>query len=266
MKFGVVGSSGRMGRLLIAQILKTPEAELVGAAGQAGSPAIGHDAGLFAGVDPCGVRVTDDALPLFADADAVLDFTVPEATVQHAAWAAQGKTVHVIGTTGLDKPQEEKLTLAARHTPIVYAANMSIGINLLLAMVERAAATLQPSTDIEIQELHHRHKVDAPSGTALALGRAAAEGRGVALDDVAVFDRHGHTGARPEGAIGFAALRGGEVVGEHSVMFIGADERLELTHKASNRAIYAEGAVRAAQWAYGKPPGIYGMRQVLGIK
>lgn len=265
MKFGVVGSSGRMGRLLIAQILQSPDVELVGASAQAGSSAIGHDAGLFVGASPCGVCITDDALPLFADADAVLDFTVPEATVQYAAWAAQGKTVHVIGTTGLDKFQEQSLTLAARHTPIVYAANMSVGINLLLAMVERAAATLGPTTDIEVQELHHRHKVDAPSGTALALGRAAAEGRGVAFDDVAVFDRHGHTGARHEGSIGFAALRGGEVVGDHSVLFIGDDERLELTHKASNRAIYAEGAVRAAQWAYGKTPGIYGMREVLGI-
>ncbi|MEM7444600.1 MAG: 4-hydroxy-tetrahydrodipicolinate reductase [Pseudomonadota bacterium] len=265
MKFGVVGSSGRMGQLLIAQILKTPEAELVGASAQPGSSALGHDAGLLVGADPCGVRVSDDPLPMFADADAVLDFTVPEATVQYAAWAAQGKTVHIIGTTGLDKDQEEALGRAARHTPIVYAANMSIGINLLLAMVERAAATVAPDTDIEIQEIHHRHKVDAPSGTALALGKAAAAGREVSLDDVAVFDRHGHTGARPDGAIGFAALRGGEIVGEHTAMFIGADERLELTHKATNRAIYAEGAVRAALWAYGKPPRIYGMREVLGI-
>ena len=245
---------------------KTPRAgRIVGAAAQAGSSALGHDAGLLAGEDPCGVCVTDDALPLFADADAVLDFTVPEATVRYAAWAAQGKTVHVVGTTGLDKGQEGALALAARHTPIVYAANMSVGINLLLAMVERAAATLGPATDIEIQEIHHRHKVDAPSGTALALGRAAADGRGAAIDEVAVFDRHGHTGPRPDGAIGFASLRGGEVVGEHSVMFVGADERLELTHKAGNRAIYAEGAVRAAQWAYGKAPGIYGMREVLDI-
>lgn len=265
MKFGVVGCSGRMGRLLIAQILRTADAELVGAAARAGSPALGHDAGLLSGSDPCGVCVTDDALPLFADADAVLDFTVPAATVQYAAWAAQGKTVHVIGTTGLDRQQEGALVLAARHTPIVYAANMSVGINLLLAMVERAAATLGPATDIEIQETHHRHKVDAPSGTALALARAAADGRGVQFDDVAIFDRHGNTGPRPDGAIGFASLRGGEVVGEHSVMFLGADERLELTHKANNRAIYAEGAVRAGQWAYGKAPGIYGMREVLGI-
>jgi 4-hydroxy-tetrahydrodipicolinate reductase len=269
MKIGVVGCAGRMGRMLVRQILaaarETGACELAGAAAREGSPAIGKDAGLLAGVDPCNVRVTEDPVPLFADADAVIDFTTPEATRRFSALAAQGKTVHVVGTTGLNAEQEKALTLAARHTPVVYAPNMSPGVNLLLALVERVARTLDDDFDIEIVEMHHRHKADAPSGTALGLGRAAAAGRGVALDAAAVRTRDGHTGERPKGAIGFATLRGGDVVGEHTVVFAGEGERIELTHKASSRDIFARGAVRAALWAHGKPPGLYDMKDVLNL-
>lgn len=265
MKFAIVGAGGRMGRLLIAQVLATEGAELVGATDRRESPVMGQDAGLIAGAEPCGVRVSEDPLPLFADADAVIDFTVPEATVKHAAFAAQGKTILVVGTTGLSESDQDAIAKAARHTPIVQAPNMSLGVNLLFALVEKVAATLGTEYDIEIQEMHHRHKVDAPSGTALGLGRAAAAGRGGTLDDLGVLSREGHTGPRPEGAIGFATLRGGDVVGDHTVVFAGPGERIELTHKASDRTIFARGAVKAAEWAHGKPPGLYSMADVLGF-
>lgn len=269
MRIGVVGCAGRMGRMLVGEVLATARetgaCELVGAVAREGSPAIGKDAGLVAGVEPGNVRVADDPVPLFADADAVIDFTTPEMTRRFSALAAQGKTVHVVGTTGLDADEERALTLAARHTPVIYAPNMSLGVSLLLALVERVSRALDDAFDIEIVEMHHRHKADAPSGTALGLGRAAAAGRGVALDTAAVRTRDGRTGARPKGAIGFAAMRGGDVVGEHTVIFAGEGERLELTHRATSRAIFARGAVRAALWAHGKPPGLYDMKDVLGL-
>ncbi|MGP1394629.1 MAG: 4-hydroxy-tetrahydrodipicolinate reductase [Inquilinaceae bacterium] len=265
MRIGIVGCTGRMGALLIRQVAATEGCELVGAVARSESPAIGRDAGNAVGLDPVGVTVTDDPVPLFADADAVIDFTTPEATVRYAGLAAQGKTVHIIGTSGLDADQEAALHKAARHTPIVFAPNMSLGVNLLLALVEQVARTLDDGFDIEIVEMHHRHKVDAPSGTALGLGRAAAAGRGIALDDRAVHGRSGHTGPRGRGDIGFAVLRGGDVVGDHSVVFAGAGERIELTHRAANREIYAVGAVKAALWAHGQRPGLYSMRDVLEL-
>ncbi|MEE8270732.1 MAG: 4-hydroxy-tetrahydrodipicolinate reductase [Alphaproteobacteria bacterium] len=265
MKIGLVGCSGRMGKMLVRQVLATEGCELVGAIDREDCHALGMDAGMAAGLDPVGVRVGDDPVPLFADADAVIDFTVPAATARYSALAAQGKTVHVVGTTGLGAAEEEALHSAARHTAVVWSPNMSMAVNLLFAMVERVAGILDDSFDIEIVEMHHRHKVDAPSGTALGLGRAAAAGRGVALDDKAARARDGHTGPRRTGDIGFAALRGGDVVGDHAVVFAGPGERLELTHRAAGREIYARGAVRAAQWAHGKPPGLYGMADVLGL-
>lgn len=265
MKIGVVGCSGRMGQMLVREILATEDATLVGGTERPGSPAIGKDLGTLVGHEPIGVAISDDPVPLFAEADAVIDFTTPAATERHAALAAQGKTVHVVGTTGLTPAQEEALARAARHTAIVHAPNMSLGVNLLMALVEQVARALGPDFDIEILEMHHRHKVDAPSGTALGLGRAAARGRGVSLEAVSERVRDGQTGPRPAGAIGFAVLRGGDVVGDHTVVFAGAGERLELTHRAGDRQIFAKGALRAARWAHGKPPGLYTMRDVLGL-
>lgn len=265
MRLGVVGCAGRMGQMVVREILSTEGAELVGAVDRPNSGFFGMDVGLSAGVGPAGVNVGDDPVPLFADADGVIDFTTPASTAGFATLAAQGKAVLVVGTTGLDPDHEEALAKAARHTPIVHAPNMSLGVNLLLALVERVAATVGEDYDIEIVEMHHRHKVDAPSGTALGLGQAAATGRGVALRDVADRGRDGITGARRPGTIGFASLRGGDVVGDHTVTFAGPGERIELTHRAGNRSIFAHGAVRAALWAHGQSPGLYSMRDVLGL-
>jgi 4-hydroxy-tetrahydrodipicolinate reductase len=265
MRIGIVGCAGRMGRMLVAQVASTPDCTVAGGTARPGSSAVGRDVGVVAGLEPLGVTVGDDPVGLFADADAVIDFTTPEATVRHAALAAQAKRILVIGTTGLGPADREAIARAAHHAPIVQAPNMSLGVNLLTALVERVARTLGTDFDIEIVEMHHRRKVDAPSGTALALGQAAAAGRGVELDAVAVRARDGHTGARREGDIGFAVLRGGDVVGDHVVTFAGEGERIELGHRASSRAIYAVGAVRAALWARTQPPGLYSMRDVLGI-
>ena len=265
MKIGVIGAAGRMGRMLIAEILAHDEARLAGAVAGAGNEAIGRDAGVAAGVGEAGVAVGDDARALFAACDAVLEFTSPEASLAHAAMAAETQTIHVIGTTGLDADQEAALAGAAARTAIVWAPNMSPGVNLLMGLVERVAAALDDDYDIEIFEIHHRHKVDAPSGTALGLGRAAAKGRGVELDHVAARGRDGMTGARTRGAIGFASLRAGDVVGDHSVTFAADGERIELSHRASDRRIYARGALRAAFWARGKAPGLYSMADVLGL-
>ncbi|UEM04753.1 4-hydroxy-tetrahydrodipicolinate reductase [Skermanella rosea] len=265
MKIGVVGCSGRMGQMLVRRILTTDGCSLAGGTDRPGSEAIGKDIGALAGLDPIGMLATDDPVQLFADADAVIDFTSPEATERHAALAAQAKTVHVVGTTGLNPAQTEALRKAAQHTRIVHAPNMSLGVNLLMVLVEQVARTLGPDFDIEILEMHHRHKVDAPSGTSLGLGRAAAAGRGVDLDAVSARLRDGHTGERRRGDIGFAVMRGGDVVGDHSVVFAGEGERIELGHRANDRQIYAVGAVRAALWAHGQPPGLYSMRDVLGL-
>ena len=265
MRIGIVGCAGRMGRANLREVLETAGAELAGGVERPGHAALGQDLGVLAGLDPVGIPATDDLDALLAAADAVIEFSTPEATVATAARAAAKGCAHVVGTTGLDARQAGELARSAEGVPIVWAPNMSQGVNLLLGLVERVAGTLDPAFDIEILEMHHRHKVDAPSGTALALGRAAARGRGVALEDAAVRVRDGITGPRQAGTIGFATLRGGDVVGEHRVIFAGAGERLELTHVATDRRIYARGAVRAALWTAGRPPGLYGMDDVLGI-
>ncbi|UKJ73910.1 4-hydroxy-tetrahydrodipicolinate reductase [Azospirillum brasilense] len=265
MKIGVVGCAGRMGQMLVREIAATPGCTLAGGTERVGGPALGKDIGVLAGLEPLGVVAIEDTAALFAEADAVIDFTSPDASVRHAALAAQSETVLVIGTTGIGPVQQEAIAQAATHTPIVQSPNMSLGVNLLLALVEQVGRALGDDYDIDILEMHHRNKVDAPSGTALGLGRAAAAGRGVALEDVWQKVRDGHTGVRPRGEIGFATLRGGDVIGDHTVVFAAEGERVELTHKASGRQIYAKGAVRAALWANDKQPGLYSMKDVLGM-
>ncbi len=265
IRIGVVGAGGRMGRTLIAAVLDAPDCVLHGAIDRAGAEAIGEDAGVLSGRPSAGVIVGESAPELFASVDAVLDFTVPAASVEFAALAAQGKTAHIIGTTGLSAEDEAALSRAARHTQVVYAPNMSVGVTLLMALTEQAARALGDEFDIEVLEMHHRGKADAPSGTALGLGRAAAAGRGIEHEEVAVRVRDGVTGPRPAGAIGYATLRGGGVIGDHSVIFAGDAERVELTHKAASRDIYAAGALRAVRWAMQQKTGLYSMRDVLGL-
>ncbi len=265
MKIGVTGCAGRMGRMLVAEVIVTEGAELAGGTEQPGSEYIGADLASLAGYEEPGHRVTDDAAELFADSDVVLDFTAPAATVAHAELAAETGVALVVGTTGLGTDDMQALARAAERTAIVQAGNMSLGVNLLLGLTERAAAVLGAEYDVEVVEMHHRHKVDAPSGTALMLGAAAAAGRGVDLEAVSDRGRDGHTGERAVGRIGFASLRGGDVFGDHSVVFAGPGERIELTHKASSRNVFATGAVRAALWCAGNPPGLYSMRDVLDL-
>ncbi len=261
---GIVGCAGRMGRMVIQEVLAADGCHLAGGTEATGGP-IGQDLGALAGVDPTGVVVGDDPVALFEGADAVIDFTVPAATRSHAQAAGDSGTAYVVGTTGLTNEDQAVIDEAAKTAPIVQAPNFSVGVNLLFALTKRVAATLGPDYDIEILEMHHRHKIDAPSGTALGLGQAAAAGRDVALDSVARYAREGQTGARPSGEIGFATLRGGGVVGDHTALFANEAERLELTHKAGSRAIFAGGAVRAALWLQGRPAGLYGMADVLRL-
>lgn len=266
MKLVVAGASGRMGHALIKAIHATPGVCVFGALEREGAEAVGRDAGEIAGLGPIGVTVTTDPLALIAKADGIIDFTAPKATVEYAGYAAQARIVHVIGTTGCNDADEAALSAAARHATIVKSGNMSLGVNLLSVLVEKAAKALDADAfDIEVLEMHHKHKVDAPSGTALLLGEAAASGRGISLSENSVRSRDGHTGPREEGTIGFATLRGGSVVGEHSVIFAGEGERIELTHVAQDRANFAAGAVKAALWGRGKNPGYYNMRDVLGL-
>jgi 4-hydroxy-tetrahydrodipicolinate reductase len=265
MRLIVVGAAGRMGQALIRAVAAEPGVVLAGAVERAGSPQLGRDAGTIAGLEPLGVTLTDDPLPLFVAADGVLDFTSPAATLQFAELAAQARIVHVIGTTGCSAADDEKIHAASRHAVVVKSGNMSLGVNLLAQLVRQAARALGPDFDVEIVEMHHRMKVDAPSGTALMLGRAAAEGRGIDLDTHAVKSREGHTGARRTGDIGFAALRGGSVVGDHRVVLAGPGERIELAHIAEDRSLFARGALRAAVWGRGRKPGLYSMADVLGF-
>ncbi|MBI5163910.1 MAG: 4-hydroxy-tetrahydrodipicolinate reductase [Magnetospirillum sp.] len=265
MKIGIVGCAGRMGRMLVNAVLAAEGCSLSGGTERAGGDAVGRDVGEIMSLGTLGVLVEADARRLFAGSDAVIDFTAPAATVFHAGLAAETGRVLVVGTTGLTKDDEAALRAAADRVPVVYAPNFSIGVTLLMALTERAAAILDEDYDLEVVEMHHRHKVDAPSGTALGLGRAAAAGRRVALDSVWCKSRDGHTGVRHRGEIGFATLRGGDVVGDHTVMFAADGERIELSHKASSRTVFANGAVRAARWAHGKPAGLYSMRDVLGL-
>ncbi len=262
----VVGAAGRMGQSLIRAITEIDGAHLAGAIERPGSAALGKDAGELAGVGPNGVAITDDALTVFAKAEGVLDFTAPAATLEFAELAAQARIVHVIGTTGMGESDEAKLHAASRHARIVKSGNMSLGVSLLSVLVRQAAKALAAGDwDIEVLEMHHRHKVDAPSGTALLLGEAAAEGREIGLGQHSVRVRDGHTGPREPGTIGFATLRGGSVIGEHSVIIAGEGETVELTHKATDRSIFARGAVRAALWARPQKPGYYTMLDVLGL-
>ncbi len=261
----MLGAAGRMGQALTRVLAETPGCVVAGGLEAKGSPALGRDIGEVAGLEPLGIAITDNPLPVFAHVDGVLDFTTPASTVEFAALSAQARIVQVIGTTGLSPADEAKIEAAARHATIVKAGNMSQGVNMLAVLAERVAAALGPEFDIEILEMHHRHKRDAPSGTSLMLGRAAAEGRAVSFAERAVKVRDGETGPRREGDIGFAALRGGDVVGEHRVIFAGPGERIELAHIATDRGIFARGAVRAALWARGKGPGLFSMRDVLGL-
>jgi len=263
-KIGIVGCAGRMGRMLVSEVLATPECRLSGGTEPVG-PLVGTDIGLLVGPKSLGVQVSADAAALFAACDAVIDFTVPTATLHHAALAAKTGKIFVAGTTGLSADMVASLQKNAATAPIVFAPNFSVGVNVLFALTEKLAATLGPDYDIDVLEMHHRHKLDAPSGTALGLGEAVARGRNVKLTDVWRKSRDGHVGARPAGEIGFATLRGGDVVGDHTVIFAADGERVELTHKASSRSGFARGAVRAALWARGRGPGFYSMRDVLGI-
>lgn len=265
MRIGVTGCAGRMGLTLLRHIAAHANGVIAGGCEAPGHAAVGRDVGDLAGLASLGVNVSDDAAGLFEASDAVVDFTAPAATVRHAQLAAQTGTALIAGTTGLSADDEAALANAAQSAAIVYAANMSVGVNLLLQVTEQLASRLDESFDIEIVEMHHRHKVDAPSGTALAFGRAAAAGRGVDLDEAAERGRDGHTGARTPGAIGFASLRGGAVAGDHTIIYASDNERIELTHRARDTGFFAAGAVRAALWTEGKPPGLYGMKDVLGL-
>jgi 4-hydroxy-tetrahydrodipicolinate reductase len=260
----VAGASGRMGRTLIRALSETHDLKLSFALEREGQADLGRDAGELAGLGSAGVPLTDDPLSALAKSDAVLDFTQPQASAALAELAAQARIVHVIGTTGFTEDELSRLRAAARHAVIVKSGNMSLGVNLLAALVKEAAKVL-PNYDIEIVEMHHRAKVDAPSGTALLLGEAAAAGREHNLRGHQVRARDGQTGPRADGAIGFASLRGGTVVGDHTVVLAGPQERIELTHKAEDRMIFARGALAAARWGQGKKPGLYAMNDVLGL-
>ena len=261
----VTGASGRMGQMLIRTIADSPRARLTGALERPGHDWIGQDVGTAMGGASMGVTVTDDPLEAFATAQAVIDFTAPAATVEFATITAQARCVHVIGTTGLGHDDIARLDAAARHAVIVRAGNMSLGVNLLTQLTKRVAAALDEDFDIEVIEAHHNQKVDAPSGTALMLGQAAADGRGVSLDATADRGRDGITGKRERGHIGFSAIRGGDIVGEHDVMFAAPGERIVLRHVATDRGIFARGALKAALWGIGRKPGAYDMLDVLGL-
>jgi 4-hydroxy-tetrahydrodipicolinate reductase len=261
----ITGASGRMGQMLLKTVLDSDRARLVGAVERLGHAWVGRDVGEAMGGQANGIIVTDDPLEAFAISQAVIDFTTPAATLEFAALTAQARAVHIIGTTGMNAAEIEQLEPASRHAVIVRAGNMSLGVNLLTKLTEKVAAALDADFDIEIIETHHHHKVDAPSGTALMLGEAAAVGRGVNLNDVRESGRDGMTGARKRGDIGFVAIRGGDVVGEHDVLFAGAGERIILRHMATDRSIFARGALKAALWGQTQKPGHYDMMDVLGL-
>lgn len=266
LKVVVAGAGGRMGLANIRAIAATPGLFLSGALDREGAVALGKDAGTLAGLEPTGIEITSNASAALEGAEAIVDFTAPKASVALAQIAAERGLVHIIGTTGCTDVDEAAFQQSAIDgARIVRSGNMSLGVNLLLALVRQAAAALGPDWDAEVLEMHHNKKVDAPSGTALMLGRAVAEGRAASFNDNAVLSRQGQTGPRQPGTIGFATLRGGNVVGEHTVMLVGANERIELTHIAQDRALFANGAVRAALWARDQAPGYYSMADVLGL-
>ena len=265
MRLIVAGAGGRMGRALTRVISETKGAMLAGALEAPGSALLGSDAGVLAGLPENGVKLSADLWALSADADGILDFTVPAATIANVAIAAERSLVHVIGTTGLSASDDAVIKSVTQRAIVVKSGNMSLGVNLLAALVRRVAQSLDESFDIEILEMHHKAKVDAPSGTAFLLGQAAADGRRIAIEDHSARGRDGHTGARRSGDIGFASLRGGTVTGDHSVIFAGPHERITLSHHAEDRMIFAHGALKAAMWARGKKPGLYTMADVLGL-
>jgi 4-hydroxy-tetrahydrodipicolinate reductase len=266
MRLIVAGAGGRMGRTIVKAIAEAKGLALAGAVDAPGSAVIGRDSGELAGLGKNGIAVTIDPAPLLANADGLIDFTIPAATLVFAELAARHGRAHIIGTTGLKDGEEKLVAEAAKKAVVVKSGNFSMGVNLIAALTKRVAKTLDDSFDIEIFEMHHNKKIDAPSGTALMFGRAAAEGRGIDLAQHSERGRDGETGARKAGDIGFASLRGGTVVGEHSVIFAGPAERIELTHRAEDRMIFARGALHAALWARGKTPGLYSMADVLGLK
>ena len=262
---GVVGVGGRMGVMTLKVIMEDPLANIAGGVVRTGSPIVGVDLGTIAGGDQFGIQVTDQLLEVFSKSDVVIDFSLPDAGAKIIEAALTTSTPLVVGTTGLTKTQEQALMDTSKMIPLVYASNTSLGINLLFALVEQISRALPADFDIEVLDFHHNKKIDSPSGTALSLGHAAARGRDSNFDAVAKLSREGEVGRRKEGEIGFAALRGGNVIGEHSVIFAGAGERIEVAHKTSGREIYASGALRAAHWVYQQSCGFYTMRDVLGL-
>ena len=264
LNIAVAGAGGRMGRMLIEAVLADNGLRLTGALDVADSPALGQDAASMLG-RTSGIAVTADLRAGLAGADVLIDFTRPEGTLAHLKGCRELGVRAVVGTTGFTPAQKAELAAHAQHLAIVFAPNMSVGVTVMLRLLESAARSLGDDYDVEVIEAHHRHKVDAPSGTALAMGEAVARGRGIALSEHGVFTRHGHTGERARGDIGFATMRGGDIVGEHTVMFAGTGERIEISHKSSSRANYADGSLRAARFIAGKGPGLYGMADVLGL-
>lgn len=265
MNIAIAGSSGRMGRALLEAVERAPDMRVGAALERTGSPYLGKDAGELIGA-PCGVTINDDVAGALDGSDVLIDFTRPEGTLAHLVFCRAKGMKMVIGTTGFSADQKEELQAAAREIPIVFAPNMSVGVNITLKLLEMSARVLNEDYDIEIIEAHHRHKVDAPSGTALLMGEVVARALGKNLSDVAIYSREGHTGERVPGAIGFATLRGGDIVGDHTVMFAGTGERIEISHKASSRATFAEGALRAARFLGNKQSGLFDMQDVLGLR
>ena len=255
----------KMGRTLIEAILKAPDAELAGALDMAGSPFLGKDAGELVG-SPCGVAISDDLEATLAKVECLIDFTRPEGTLRHMDACRRHRVHMIIGTTGMNTEQKLAIQDAARDIPIVFAPNMAVGVNLVFKLLETAAVILNDGYDVEIVEAHHRHKVDAPSGTALRMGEVVAAALGRSLDECAVYGREGHTGERPATQIGFATVRGGDIVGDHTVLFAGTGERVEITHKAASRMPYALGSIRAARFLRGRTNGLYDMQDVLGLR
>lgn len=265
LRIAIAGASGRMGRMLIEAVLKDGEAVLASAFDRPGSPAVGKDAGDLVG-QPCGVAVVDSADAALAVADCLIDFTRPEGTLEHLALCRKHGVAMIIGTTGFDAAGKQAIADAAKEIPVVFAPNMGVGVNVVFKLLETAARILSQGYDIEIVEAHHRHKVDAPSGTALRMGEVVAEALGRDLEECAIYGREGVTGERDPSTIGFATVRGGDIVGDHTVMFCGIGERVEVTHKSSSRMTYALGSLRAARYLAGKQNGLFDMQDVLGLR
>ncbi|MCY0388879.1 4-hydroxy-tetrahydrodipicolinate reductase [Robbsia sp. Bb-Pol-6] len=265
MKIAIAGASGRMGRMLIETVLNDAACELTGALAPAGNAALGRDAGAFLGRDT-GVAISSDVAAVLANADALIDFTRPEGTLAHLAIAQRLGVAMVIGTTGFSAEQKTRIEAASRTIPVVFAPNMSVGVNVTLKLLDTAARLMATGYDIEVIEAHHRHKVDAPSGTALAMGEVVAQALGRDLASCAVYGRHGVTGERDPSSIGFAAIRGGDIVGDHTVLFAGIGERIEITHKSSSRLSYAQGSLVASRFLAGKAHGLFDMQDVLGLR